>query len=95
MIEKIRNSNTDQLFDAILTLKDREECYAFFDDLCTKKELDSMAQRLAVAKMLFDKRVYSDIVSETGTSTATISRVNRSISNGNDGYQKVFDRMQK
>ena len=95
MIEKIRNENTDRLFQAILTLQNLDECYAFFDDLCTKKELDSLAQRLAVAKMLFDKRVYSEIVLETGTSTATISRVNRSISNGNDGYQMVFDRMRK
>ena len=95
MIEKIRNENTNRLFQAILTLQNLDECYAFFDDLCTKKELDSLAQRLAVAKMLFDKRVYSEIVLETGTSTATISRVNRSISNGNDGYQMVFDRMRK
>ena len=88
-----RNETTDALFDAILSLESREECYAFFEDLCTIRELESMAQRLHVAKLLVEGRVYSDIVEETGASTATISRVNRSLQGGNDGYSIVFDRM--
>ena len=81
------------LYDAILCLETKEECYNFFEDLCTIRELESMAQRLHVAKLLVEGKVYSTIVSETGASTATISRVNRSLQGGNDGYSIVFDRL--
>lgn len=94
MASKIRDDNTDFLFDAILQLKDREECYAFFEDLCTVPEVKAMAQRIAVAKMLSDKKVYNDIVRLTGASTATISRVNRSLSYGCGGYDIVFKRLE-
>ncbi len=87
--------NRDRLFDAILSLENREECAAFFGDLCTKKEIKDMAQRLLVAKLLREKRVYSDIVKLTGASTATISRVNRSLDeDGNGGYSTVFERIE-
>jgi TrpR-related protein YerC/YecD len=92
---KIKEPSVDFLFDAILQLKNREECYAFFEDLCTVPEIKAMSQRLLVAHMLSNKKVYSDIVSETGASTATISRVNRSLHYGCDGYQLVFDRLAK
>lgn len=95
MASKIRDDNTDFLFDAILQLKDREECYDFFEDLCTVPEVKAMAQRIAVAKMLSEKYVYNDIVRLTGASTATISRVNRSLSYGCGGYDVVFKRMEK
>ena len=78
-----------------LALETPEECYRFFDDLCTVPELKAMSQRLAVAHMLSHKRVYSDIVTETGASTATISRVNRSLNYGSDGYELVFQRLDK
>ena len=94
-MDKLRDKNTDFLFKNILTLKNIDECYDFFEDICTIKEIKSIAQRVAVAKMLTEKRVYSDIVKETGASTATISRVNRSLSYGNDGYQMVFGRIKK
>lgn len=95
MNNKLKDLNLDYLFDAILTLKNPEECYAFFEDLCTVQELKALSQRLQVAKMLSDQRVYSDIVEKTGASTATISRVNRSLSYGSDGYKIAFDRMEK
>lgn len=94
-MDKLKDKNTDLLFEAILTLENVEECYDFFEDICTVKEIKSIAQRFVVAKMLTEKRVYSDIVNETGASTATISRVNRSLNYGNDGYQLVFGRMKK
>ena len=93
MNSKIKDKNADFLFQAILALETPEECYRFFDDLCTVPELKAMSQRLAVAHMLSHKRVYSDIVAETGASTATISRVNRSLNYGNDGYDMVFARV--
>lgn len=95
MNSKIQDKNTDLLFDAILSLKDREECYRFFEDLCTVPEIRAMSQRMVVAKMLDDKRVYNDIVEATGASTATISRVNRSLAYGCDGYSMVFARLAK
>lgn len=95
MNSKIKEPSVDFLFDAILQLKNREECYAFFEDLCTVPEIKAMSQRLLVAHMLSNKKVYSDIVSETGASTATISRVNRSLHYGCDGYQLVFARLAK
>ena len=85
-----KNNSLDRLFDAILTLKTKEECAEFFADACTPKELQAIAQRFTVAEMLYNKRVYSDIIEETGASTATISRVGRSI---NDGYKMVFERL--
>ncbi len=93
MTDKLKDANMDFLFDAILQLQSREECYKFFEDLCTVNELKSISQRVVVAKMLTEKRVYSDIVAATGASTATISRVNRSLSYGEGGYDIVFDRM--
>ncbi len=88
-MEKI-NKNIDFLFETILKIETKEECEAIFDDLCTKTELASISQRLVVAKMLSEKKVYSDIVAETGASTATISRVNRSLAFGKGGYEKLF-----
>ena len=93
MQEKFKGINLEFLFNAILSLETEEECYAFFDDLCTVQELRAIAQRLSVAKMLDEQRVYSDIVGETGASTATISRVNRSLHYGSNGYRVVFDRL--
>ncbi|MBO6153607.1 MAG: YerC/YecD family TrpR-related protein [Acutalibacteraceae bacterium] len=95
MTEKLKDANMDFLFDSILKLETREECYKFFEDLCTVNELKSISQRVVVAKMLTEKRVYSDIVAATGASTATISRVNRSLSYGEGGYDIVFERLQK
>ncbi len=94
MIAKLHDSNADALFDAVLSLKSREECYRFFEDLCTVPELKAMMQRYAVAKMLHAHRLYNEIVAETGASTATISRVNRALLYGSDGYTLVFDRQE-
>ena len=94
MASKIRDDNTDFLFEAILQLQSIDECYDFFEDLCTVPEVKAMAQRIAVAKMLSDKKVYNDIVRLTGASTATISRVNRSLSYGCGGYDIVFKRLE-
>lgn len=93
MEKKLKDKNTDLFFDAILHLKSVDECYDFFEDLCTVNELKSISQRIVVAKMLREKTVYSDIVDETGASTATVSRVNRSLQYGCGGYDLVFDRM--
>lgn len=93
MNNKLKDENIDFLFRAILNLKTVDECYDFFEDLCTVPELKAMSQRLAVAYMLSNKSVYSDIVSKTGASTATISRVNRSLNYGCDGYSLVFKRL--
>ena len=95
MADKFRDEQTDCLFKAILTLNDINECYAFFEDLCTVTEIKSISQRIVVAKMLRDKKVYSDIVNETGASTATISRVNRSLQYGCNGYEEIFKRMEE
>ncbi len=92
---KLRNESTDFLFKAVLQLKDIDECYAFFEDLCTITELKALSQRITVAKMLSDKKVYSEIVRTTGASTATISRVNRSLANGCDSYEMIFKRVSK
>ena len=83
----------DHLFDAILCLQNREECYTFFEDVCTVNELLSLSQRFEVAGMLRDQKTYLDIAEKTGASTATISRVNRSLNYGNDGYEMVFSRL--
>lgn len=95
MNEKLRNERTDFLFDCILSLKTKEECYKFFEDLCTMNELQSIAQRIVVAKMLSENQVYKKIVDETGASTATISRVNRSLLYGCDGYEEIFNRVEE
>ncbi|MDD5795635.1 MAG: YerC/YecD family TrpR-related protein [Oscillospiraceae bacterium] len=95
MNSKLKDDHTDHLFEAILTLNSVEECYKFFEDLCTVPELKAMSQRFEVAKMLSDKQVYSEIVKKTGASTATISRVNRSLIYGSDGYEMVFKRTEK
>lgn len=93
MGKKIRTEAVDGLFDAVLCLKDREECYKFFEDVCTVNELLSLSQRFEVAKMLTEKKTYLEIAEKTGASTATISRVNRSLIYGNDGYEMVFSRV--
>ena len=93
MSKKIRTESVDYLFSAILSLKDKEECYTFFEDICTINELLSLSQRFEVAKMLREHRTYLDIAEKTGASTATISRVNRSLNYGNDGYDRVFERL--
>lgn len=95
MNSKLKDKNIDELFEAILCLNDIDECYNFFEDLCTILELKSLSQRLKVAKMLSEHKVYNDIVNETGASTATISRVNRTLNYGSDGYKIVFDRLRK
>jgi TrpR-related protein YerC/YecD len=92
-IDKLRGEQLDQLFDAILSLKDREECYQFFDDIATMSEIHSISQRLQVAKMLTAGQTYQVIEKETKASTATISRVRRCINYGNDGYKMVLDRL--
>ena len=93
MEKKLKDKNTDLFFDAILHLETIDECYDFFEDLCTVNELKSISQRIVVAKMLREKKVYSEIVDETGASTATVSRVNRSLQYGCGGYDFIFDRM--
>lgn len=91
--DKIKNEEVDQLFDAILKLETLEEAYKFFDDLMTVNEIQSLAQRLEVAKMLTKGFTYNQIESETGASTATISRVKRCLNYGNDGYKMVLNRI--
>ena len=93
MNKKIMTPAVDELFDAILSLQSKEECYSFFEDLCTINELLSLSQRYEVASMLRDKKTYLEIAEKTGASTATISRVNRSLNYGNDGYELVFERL--
>jgi len=90
---KLKDELLDRLFDAILQLKTRDECYQFFADLCTVAELKSLAQRLEVAKMLQENRTYGEIAGRTGASTATISRVKRCLNYGADGYKLVLDRL--
>ncbi len=90
---KDKGLNFDFLFHAVLSLQSIEECRNFFMDLCTISELKAMLQRIQVAKMLSEHVVYSDIVEKTGASTATISRVNRSLNYGFDGYQDIFNRL--
>jgi len=95
MNEKLRDPQRDTLFQAILNLKDVEDCYRFFDDLCTVNELRAMEQRFHVARMLSQGSIYSDIVAKTGASTATISRVNRCLNYGNDGYRDAIERLKE
>ena len=93
MNKKIKTEAVDHLFQAILTLRNEEECYTFFEDVCTVNELLSLSQRYEVAKMLRERKTYLEIAERTGASTATISRVNRSLNYGNDGYDLVFERI--
>jgi len=90
---KIKSKQVDSLFEAILQLKNIEECYRFFEDICTVKEIQSIAQRLEVAKLLTQNKTYNEIEKETGASTATISRISRSLNYGVDGYKIVLERL--
>jgi TrpR-related protein YerC/YecD len=90
---KLKNKEMEFLFEAILSLKDKDECYRFFEDICTINEIKALEQRLQVAKMLKQGKTYMDIANETGASTATISRVNRALNYGSDGYNLVFERI--
>lgn len=94
-MKEINSEDTGALFNAILQLKTVEECRLFFEDLCTIPELKSMSQRMEVAKMLSQKRVYTDIADKTGASTATISRVNRCINYGSGGYNLIINRLKE
>ncbi|CCQ93680.1 conserved hypothetical protein [[Clostridium] ultunense Esp] len=94
-LEKLKKHGIDQLFEAVLSLETSEECYRFFDDLCTVNELKALAQRLEVARMLKEGHTYNVIEEKTGASTATISRVKRSLHYGNDGYELVFERLKE
>ena len=95
MNKKIKTEAVDHLFQAILTLENIDDCYTFFEDVCTVNELLSLSQRYEVAKMLREEKTYLEIAAATGASTATISRVNRSLTYGNDGYEMVFSRIEK
>lgn len=93
MSKNVHTEAVNHLFDAILSLENKEECYRFFEDVCTVNELLSLSQRYEVARMLRAQKTYLDIAEKTGASTATISRVNRSLNYGNDGYDMVFERI--
>ncbi|MBK5242081.1 YerC/YecD family TrpR-related protein [Clostridium sp.] len=90
---KLQSKDMDFLFEGVLSLQTKEECYSFFEDLCTINEIKAFEQRLQVAKMLADKKTYLDIASTTGASTATISRINRSLNYGSDGYKLILGRL--
>lgn len=93
MVKIGKKEKNEQLYKAILQLKDEQECYDFFQDLCTISELRAMEQRFEVASLLDDGMIYNDILEKTGASSATISRVNRSLSYGTGAYEKLFQRM--
>lgn len=95
MNSKLKGKEMDDLFQAVLNLRNAEECSNFFEDLCTISELRAMAQRFQVARMLDEGRIYSDIANETGASTATISRVNKCLTYGSDGYRSALDRLKE
>lgn len=95
MNKKLKSDSADHLFEAVLSLENKEECYNFFEDLCTVNELLSLSQRFEVASMLREHKTYLEIADKTGASTATISRVNRCLNYGNDGYQLILDRLDK
>ena len=90
---RIKSAQADSLFEAVLKLENLEECYRFFEDICTIKEVQAIAQRLEVAKLLKQNKTYNEIESETGASTATISRINRSLNYGADGYKIIFEKL--
>ena len=94
-MNKIRDEKIDFLFKGVLTLESVDECYSFFEDLCTIAELQEMSKRLLAAKMLKDNFIYTEIAERTGLSTATISRVNRCLKYGSDGYITVLDRLER
>lgn len=95
MKNKIQDENIDYLFRGILTLETLEDCYHFFEDLCTVSELQEMSRRMKAARMLKDNYIYSDISEQTGLSTAAISRVNRCLKYGSDGYIKVLQSLDR
>ena len=90
---RLKNQDIDELFEAILTLRDQEDCYRFFEDICTINEIHAIAQRLQVAKLLSEKRTYAEIEALTKASTATISRINKCLVYGADGYRRVLERL--
>ena len=92
-MNKLHCESVDRVFKAVLSLENIEECYAFFEDLCTAKELMDMAQRFEVASLLYKGNNYTSISARTGASTATISRVNKSVLYGNDGYKTAIERL--
>ena len=94
MNKKIKTPEVEQLIKAIMCLENIDECFDFFEDLCTINELLSLSQRYEVAKMLREQKTYLEIAEKTGASTATISRVNRSLNYGNDGYDMVMKRLE-
>ena len=93
-MDKLRNPETDLLFEGILTLQTVEECYRFFTDICTIKELQAMTQRLQVAKQLHEGRNYNEVCRDTGASCATICRVNKCLNYGDGGYRTVLERLE-
>ena len=92
---KFKKEDIDELFEAVLTLRDLEDCYRFFEDICTINELHAIAQRMQVAKLLSEKKTYSEIEAITNASTATISRINKCLIYGADGYQRVLERLKE
>ncbi len=90
---KFKRADIDELFQAILLLEDEEDCYRFFEDICTINEIHAIAQRLQVAKLLSEKKTYSEIEEITKASTATISRINKCLIYGADGYRRILDRI--
>ena len=95
MLRKLKDEHIDMLFEAILSLKSVDECYDFFEDLCTIDEVQTFSKRIYAAKMLEEGKVYSEINEITGLSTATISRVNKCMKYGNNSYQLVLERLKK
>lgn len=95
MSKSIRTKAVERLFEAVISLNDKEECFTFFEDICTVNELLALSQRFEVAIMLREQKTYLEIQEKTGASTATISRVNRSLNYGNDGYDMVLERINK
>ena len=92
---RLKNQDIDELFEAILTLRDQEDCYRFFEDICTINEIHAIAQRLQVAKLLSEQRTYAEIEALTKASTATISRINKCLVYGADGYRRVLERLKE
>lgn len=90
---KIKSDQVDSFFEAVLLLENMEECYRFFEDICTIKEIQAIAQRLEVAKLLKAHKTYNEIETETGASTATISRINRSLNYGSEGYNMILKKL--
>ena len=92
---KFKKEDIDELFEAVLTLRDLEDCYRFFEDICTINEIHAIAQRLQVAKLLSEKKTYSEIEGITKASTATISRINKCLVYGSDGYRRIIEKLDK